>query len=126
MKAPRLMENAIRPAIPIVLAVFLMLQTFSSPSSIESDIEQEVRYRKNRDTWMRSSESPLALAGLFWLKPGINRFGSDPRNEVVLPEGTAVSRAGYFQLNGRRVGIVVENPAVAVYLDRQRVTKQEL
>ena len=29
----------------------------------------------------------LTLAGLYWLKPGTNTFGSDAGNSVVLPSG---------------------------------------
>jgi uncharacterized protein len=126
MKAPHLTAKASRHRIPIVLTFLLIVQAASSPNSTKSDIEQEVRYRKNREAWMRSPESPLALAGLFWLKAGINRFGTDQRNEVVLPEGTAVARAGYFRVNGRHIGIVVESPSAAVYLDHQRITEREL
>ena len=47
----------------------------------------------------------LTLAGLFWLKPGENTFGSDKSNAVVFPSGPAHARktgkggeaaAGYF------------------------------
>jgi uncharacterized protein len=31
----------------------------------------------------------LSLAGLFWLKPGENSFGSDASNAVVFPKGPA-------------------------------------
>src|SRR5262249_19598908 len=126
MKAPHLTAKAIRHRIPIVLTSLLIVQTASSPNSTKNDIEQEVRYRKNRETWMRSPESPLALAGLFWLKQGINRFGTDPQNEVVLPEGTAAAKAGYFRVRDRSVGIVVQSPSTSVYLDHQRITKREL
>jgi uncharacterized protein len=29
----------------------------------------------------------LPLAGLFWLKPGVNNFGTAPENAVVFPKG---------------------------------------
>ena len=35
----------------------------------------------------------LTLAGLFWLKEGPNRFGTDPSSDFVLPPGTAPARA---------------------------------
>jgi uncharacterized protein len=43
----------------------------------------------------------LPLAGLFWLKPGGNSFGTDPNNTIVFPKGPA--HAGSFTLQGRRV-----------------------
>jgi uncharacterized protein len=43
----------------------------------------------------------LPLAGLFWLKPGVNSFGTDPGNALVFPKGPA--RAGEFDLEGKDV-----------------------
>jgi len=45
----------------------------------------------------------LSLAGLFWLKPGVNSFGSDPGNAIVFPKGPA--HAGEFLLEGKNVTI---------------------
>jgi len=45
----------------------------------------------------------LSLAGLFWLKPGTNPFGSDAANAIVFPKGPA--RAGEFDLDGKAVTI---------------------
>ncbi len=43
----------------------------------------------------------LSLVGLFWLKPGVNSFGSDPSNAIVFPKGPA--HAGEFDLKGKEV-----------------------
>jgi uncharacterized protein len=43
----------------------------------------------------------LPLAGLFWLKPGENSFGSDSKNAIVFPKGPA--HAGSFVLQGKTV-----------------------
>lgn len=43
----------------------------------------------------------LPLAGLFWLKPGENNFGTDAGNAVVFPKGPA--KAGSFNLTGNDV-----------------------
>ena len=45
----------------------------------------------------------LSLAGLFWLKPGVNTFGSDAGNAIVFPKGPA--HAGEFDLNGKDVTV---------------------
>jgi uncharacterized protein len=45
----------------------------------------------------------LPLAGLYWLKPGVNSFGTSPENAVVFPKGPA--RAGEFDLEGKDVTI---------------------
>ena len=43
----------------------------------------------------------LPLAGLFWLRPGENSLGSDPKNAIVFPKGPA--QAGSFTLQGKTV-----------------------
>ena len=45
----------------------------------------------------------LPLAGLYWLKPGVNSFGTAPENAVVFPKGPA--HAGEFDLEGKDVTI---------------------
>src|SRR5271167_4392004 len=47
----------------------------------------------------------LPLAGLYWLKPGVNSFGTAPENAVVFPKGPA--HAGEFDLEGKDVTIKV-------------------
>jgi hypothetical protein len=64
------------------------------------------------------------LAGLFWLKPGTNSFGSDPGNQVAFPKGPP--HAGEFDLNGKEVTLkllpdsgatIGGKPATTVKLD---------
>jgi uncharacterized protein (DUF1684 family) len=53
----------------------------------------------------------LVLAGLFWLKPGANNFGSAADNAIVLPSGPA--HAGVFQLQGQTVSVELQKDAAA-------------
>src|ERR1700688_844046 len=45
----------------------------------------------------------LPLAGLYWLKPGVNSFGTAAENGVVFPKGPA--HAGEFDLEGKDVTV---------------------
>ena len=49
----------------------------------------------------------LVLAGLFWLKPAANTFGSANDNSIVLPSGPA--HAGTFNLQGEDVSVEIAN-----------------
>jgi uncharacterized protein len=51
----------------------------------------------------------LPLAGLYWLKPGANSFGTAAENAVVFPKGPA--HAGEFDLEGKEVSIKVLSDA---------------
>jgi len=53
----------------------------------------------------------LVLAGLFWLKPGANTFGSANDNSIVLPSGPA--HAGVFQVQGDSVSVELQKDAQA-------------
>lgn len=63
-------------------------------------------YQQSIDKWKSElvasrKNNWLPLAGLFWLKPGENTFGTDPKNAIVFPKGPA--NAGSFELNGTDV-----------------------
>ena len=44
-------------------------------------------WRRERNARLRLDTGWLTLAGLAWLQPGVNRVGSDPGADVVLPAG---------------------------------------
>jgi uncharacterized protein (DUF1684 family) len=67
----------------------------------------------------------LVLAGLFWLKPGSNSFGTAASNSIVLPAGTAPAKAGVFELKGDEVTLEME-PGVAATIDNQPVMSAKL
>jgi uncharacterized protein len=63
-------------------------------------------YQQSFDKWKAErvddlKKNWLVLAGLFWLKPGDNPFGSDAASAVVFPKGPA--HAGVFTLQGEDV-----------------------
>lgn len=94
----------------LVQAVCLLIMSaIWSSSTLASDkaFLEDMKYRKDRTSWMRSERSPLALAGLFWIKPGQNSFGTDHSNDFVLPAGSAPGRVGYFELKENSVSVDV-------------------
>ncbi len=65
----------------------------------------------------------LSLAGLFWLKPGENSFGSDAGNAIVFPKGPA--HAGVFELQGTDVTVKF-GPDAHATIDGKPVTTAKL
>jgi uncharacterized protein len=65
----------------------------------------------------------LPLAGLFWLKPGENSFGTDSKNAIVFPKGPA--NAGSFTLQGKSVTATFA-PAANATIAGKPVTTAEL
>ncbi len=68
-------------------------------------------------------ENWLPLAGLFWLKPGTNSFGSDAANQIVFPKVSA--HAGQFDLAGKDVTLTLSPDAKAT-IDGKPVSKAKL
>jgi uncharacterized protein (DUF1684 family) len=68
-------------------------------------------------------ENWLTLAGLFWLKPGPNTFGSDPSNAIVFPKVPA--RAGQFDLAGKEVTLTM-SPDSKATIDGKPVSQAKL
>jgi uncharacterized protein (DUF1684 family) len=57
--------------------------------------QQEIKkWHDERAAEIKSEDGWLALVGLFWLKEGENKMGSDPSNSIVLPQGKAPKVAG--------------------------------
>jgi len=65
----------------------------------------------------------LVLAGLFWLKPGANTFGSASDNAIVLPSGPA--HAGVFQLQGDSVSVELQK-GVQAKIGGESLTQSKL
>ena len=65
----------------------------------------------------------LPLAGLFWLKPGENSFGTDAKNAIVFPKGPA--HAGSFTLQGQVVTVKLA-PGVNALIAGKPATTAEL
>ena len=115
---------------PLLLVAFLAAATLwavdtKAPAAARPDPEA---YRKEIEAWrqertegLKKEDGWLTLVGLYWLKPGENRFGSDPGNPVILPQGKAPGVAGVLVREGDAVTVRVE-PGVALTADGHEVT----
>src|SRR2546421_2149430 len=70
----------------------------------KSQIDQAA-YARDLSQWqekrwadLKSETGWLTLVGLFWLKEGDNKFGSDATNDIALPNKQLNARAGSFNL----------------------------
>jgi uncharacterized protein (DUF1684 family) len=91
-------------------------------ASYEQELEQ---WKAKRLASLKSEDGWLSLIGLFWLKEGENRFGSDPTGEIVLPDGKAPAQAGTLRLAAGKVTLEA-NPAAKVTSKGQPVNTLEL
>lgn len=65
-------------------------------ASIDAWHATRVQNLQKEDGW-------LALAGLYWLEPGSNSFGSAESNKIVFPKTKIAAQAGSFVLDGEVV-----------------------
>jgi uncharacterized protein (DUF1684 family) len=98
--------------------VLLACLTYANPDHVDPT------YRQSFEKWKAElvddlKQNWLPLAGLFWLKPGENSFGSDAGNAIVFPKGPA--HAGVFVLQGDEVTLKLM-PDAHVQIDGKPVT----
>lgn len=95
-------------------------------------------WRHDQEAALRADDGWLNVVGLFWLRPGANRAGTDPSSAILLPKGKAPARVGVFQFEGGQTTFVAESgapvlingkaaaPAVRLQPDRDRVVAGDL
>ncbi len=83
---------------------------FAGACSTSSRHIDEAAYRQEIEKWhdgraaeLKSEDGWLTLTGLFWLKEGENKIGSERSNQIVLPQGKAPANAGSLWLENGRV-----------------------
>ncbi|MGA8441615.1 MAG: DUF1684 domain-containing protein [Candidatus Sulfotelmatobacter sp.] len=94
-------------AVFAVVALFSVVQGVDKAAS-PSISAPDAAYVQSFEKWKAEQiddlkKNWLPLAGLYWLKPGANSFGSAAENTVVFPKGPA--HAGEFDLEGKAVTI---------------------
>jgi len=100
-------------------------QAAASPASYEAEIQE---WRRKREERLKSDTGWLTVAGLFWLEPGWNTFGSDMANTIVLPS-PAPGRAGMFEFIKGKVTVHFERNVMGTVngkgIDRPRLLKAD-
>ena len=103
--------NAKRTDAQLALALIVAIAPHAIASGQDSYRGKIAKFRTEREAELKTEDGWLSVAGLFWLKEGENRFGADPSNEIVLPEGSAPPRAGLFELRDGKTTLRVEGGA---------------
>ena len=70
----------------ILIGIALLAAVIVSAGTTPSYTDTIRAWQKHRDDGLRAENGWLSLVGLFWLKPGDNTIGSDPKNDFVLPK----------------------------------------
>ncbi len=95
-----------------ILLLTLFLNTMECTGSASSDAEYQkevMDFRQKRVKFLKSERGYLNLVGLFWLKEGLNSFGSDIKNDLQFPE-TFPMNFGYATKSGKTISFGYNEP----------------
>jgi uncharacterized protein (DUF1684 family) len=99
-----------------------MKSSRTNPTSYDEEI---LAWRKSRVQDLTGEDGWLALAGLYWLKPGKNTLGSDPSADIILPAGKAPDYAGSILVASSKIILEVA-PNAGITSDGKLVGSLEL
>ncbi len=103
----------------------LLLPLLAFAASAPSHRQEVEAWRQERLESLKADDGWLSLIALAWLDEGENRFGSDPENKVVLPEGKSPKVAGTLIREGQTVRVRVA-PGAKVLSGGKPVTEMTL
>ncbi len=97
-----------RFAVVTVWVSLVLLSTGAGKAASSSIAAPDAAYLRSFEKWKAEQvadlkQNWLPLAGLYWLKPGANNFGTDAGNALVFPKGPI--HAGEFDLAGKDITI---------------------
>ena len=114
-----------KAGIMIPALIFFCLSCPPGQNKVEKGPGEEAAWRAGRDREMRSEESWLTIAGLFWLDEGENTFGASSSNPIGLPPGSAPSLGGKFIRKGAKITVEAA-PGVALFCRGKQVARMEI
>jgi uncharacterized protein len=98
---------------------------FGASAANNANYQQSVeKWRQAYQATLTSDTGWLTVAGLFWMHDGENTFGSDAKNNIVLPSG-APAFAGVFTFHAGKTSMRL-NPGVAATMNGKPVQTADL
>lgn len=71
---------------------------FCSLALGQSFLDDQLKWRAEREQSLKAEDGWLTVSGLFWLKEGVNTFGTRKDQSIVLPKGSAPESVGTLEL----------------------------
>jgi uncharacterized protein len=92
------------PGVAALALVLAACQPTPPPAPSADEHRQSVdAWSEGRIEKLRQPDGWLSLVGLYWLRPGINPFGSDSSNALIYPAVYVPARLGDFRLDNDTV-----------------------
>lgn len=109
-------------AIAFSIACTKPKKTSFDTAAYKTEVE---KWQNARLTSLKKEDSWLTLIGLYWLKEGENKFGSNTANSIALPKDKAPEVAGSFWLDKGHVRLAAQ-PSAIITADGKPVTALDL
>ena len=97
----------------------------TKPFDVATYKAETEKWQNDRAAGLKKEDSWLTLIGLYWLKEGENKFGSNAANALVLPKGKAPDAAGSFWLDKGHVRLAAL-PSANLTVEGKPVTTLDL
>jgi uncharacterized protein len=96
---------------------FLMLTLVATMASAQGtyDVASLNAFHAEREKLLLADDGWFTVAGLHFLNPGENKFGSDPLNDIVLEYGDVPKQAGVITMKGNAVTIKAADGQTLIY-----------
>src|SRR5258705_4057228 len=107
--------NAQRQLLLKPLVLFFLVTSAFGQTSYEAEIQ---KWRQKTEAELKAEGGWLTVAGLFWLKEGINTFGTDPNLDIVLPPNSAPGKVGTLELKNGNVTLRVADGVIVSVNDK--------
>jgi uncharacterized protein len=105
------------------LVALLLLASFTTgDSAYENEIRQ---WHEKRIESLKAESGWLNLAGLYWLKKGVNTFGSAEENDILFPAEKSRPFMGEVVLEKDKITLKAK-PDAQIFLGDQPVTELDL
>ena len=100
-----------------LIIALISVQCSSGPKEkgTKKYISEIKAWHQKREENLKKENGWLNLAGLFWLKEGVNTVGSDTSEDIVFPKNLAVKFIGKIVKHDSNIVMIV-NKGVKVYL----------
>ncbi len=109
------------------IAFILIGLTLSCSTKVDPAYMEEIEtWHQKRIANLTKADGWLTLAGLFWLKEGENRFGSDRTNDMVFPAGKAPAFMGSIFLDHGLTKVAVKPGVQVNIVDSTEITEAVL
>jgi uncharacterized protein (DUF1684 family) len=105
----------------VIPLLFLFLLSGEPPCKLCAEYQTDIDiWHQERIEKLKGENGWLSLAGLYWLKPGENRIGSDPKSDIRFPD-RAPKRLGSIILKGKTATLKMGGKKKVLKSDTDRI-----